>query len=266
LSLVLLAATLILPIAAAGGAEMDREEAARRFAQANAAFMERNYEAARDLYQQIVDAGYRNGGVSFNLGNTWFRLGNLGKSILWYERARRLLPRDPNVLQNQREAESHREKELPKVKKNSLVIFFSSIRDRLSVNEWTVAASLLFFAAGIVFSVRVFLRSAESRAILRNAGFVLLALSLWAGLNAGTRARWESKPMYVVIDPEVKVYPGLDQTEGEPRYRLGAGVIVIVQREEVRPSDTGAGDEIWTEVGYEGGPLGWCRGESLERI
>jgi len=245
---------------------MDRDEAARRFAQANAAFMERNYEAARDLYQQIVDAGYKNGNIYFNLGNTWFRLGNLGKSILWYERARRLLPRNPNILQNQREAEGHREKELPKVKRNSLVLLFSTVRDRLSVNEWTVIASLLFFAAGILFSVRVFLRSAESRAILRNAGLVLLALCLWAGLNAGTRAHWESKPMYVVIDPEIKVYPGLDQAQGEPAYRLGTGVIVEVLREEVRPSSTGGKDEIWTEVGYEGGPLGWCRGEGLERI
>lgn len=259
-------ATAILILVASTGRAMDRTEAAHRFEEANAAFMERDYPAARDLYQEIIDAGYRNGYVYFNLGNAWFRLGNLGKAVLCYERATRLLPRNQDVQRNLKEAQSHREKELPKIEKHSSVRFFHTIRQKLSVNEWALVASVLFFATCISFTIRLFLRSQDIRVIVRNVGLLFIGLCIWAGTNAATRARWEARPMYVVIDSEVEIFPGLDQTDGPPDYTLGSGAILDVLRVQIRPSKVGNEDEIWLEVGYEGGPLGWCRGEGLEKI
>src|SRR5882724_4891553 len=43
--------------------------------------------------------------VYYNLGNAWFRQGKLGLAILNYERARRLTPRDPDILANLKFAE-----------------------------------------------------------------------------------------------------------------------------------------------------------------
>ena len=43
--------------------------------------------------------------VFYNLGNAWFRDGKLGLAILNYERARRLAPRDPDILANLKFAE-----------------------------------------------------------------------------------------------------------------------------------------------------------------
>jgi hypothetical protein len=67
---------------------------------ANQAYLEDRYEEARDLYEMIVEGGHLNGHVFFNLGNTYIRLGEIGRAILSYRKATVLLPRDGDLKAN----------------------------------------------------------------------------------------------------------------------------------------------------------------------
>ena len=46
------------------------------------------------------ESGLESGELHYNLGNAWFRLGELGPAILHYERARRSMPRDDDLAAN----------------------------------------------------------------------------------------------------------------------------------------------------------------------
>jgi hypothetical protein len=87
---------LIIPLLALGG--FLRAEGT--FEQGNTAYQEGNYDAAREVYENLVAAG--NGGLalSYNLGNTYFRLGQMGLARLWYERALEAAPRDEDTRHN----------------------------------------------------------------------------------------------------------------------------------------------------------------------
>jgi len=63
-----------------------------------------DYERARDDYRKIIDSGWQNGILFYNMGNTYFRLNNLGESILFYERAFRLMPNHEALRHNLRVA------------------------------------------------------------------------------------------------------------------------------------------------------------------
>ena len=76
----------------AAAAEKKGSDAAARFDQ-----------AARE-YEAILDRGYHNGQIFFNLANTYYRLGKTGKAIANYRRAQRLLPRDDAIAANLRQA------------------------------------------------------------------------------------------------------------------------------------------------------------------
>ena len=58
------------------------------------------YDLAAQNYQMLIDAGIDDGAVYYNLGNAYFKLGDLGRAILNYKRAERLLPRDQDVDAN----------------------------------------------------------------------------------------------------------------------------------------------------------------------
>lgn len=115
----LLAALALLPLTARC---LTRGEAEETFRQANALFRQANDASAKDpaaahnLYTQAAmrferlagEGGIRNGTIYYNLGNTYFRLGDLGRAILNYRRARLLSPGDPDLNRNLEEARSRR--------------------------------------------------------------------------------------------------------------------------------------------------------------
>lgn len=64
------------------------------------AYDQGDFKKAASLYEEILGQGVRNGSVYYNLGNSYFRLGEKGKAIASYLAARTLLPRDPDVRAN----------------------------------------------------------------------------------------------------------------------------------------------------------------------
>lgn len=108
----------LLLAATAQAARLSRAEQKDLFAQAESLFREgdaltakgqdaaasEKYRAAALRYERIArEAGVRNGRLDYNIGNCYFRAGDLGRAILYYRRAQRLIPNDPNLRQNLRQ-------------------------------------------------------------------------------------------------------------------------------------------------------------------
>ncbi len=77
-----------------------RADAAGQFAEANRAYASGKYEEATKAYKALIDSGQRNAAVFYDLGNTWFRRGYLGRAVLNYERALALDSEQPEATAN----------------------------------------------------------------------------------------------------------------------------------------------------------------------
>jgi tetratricopeptide repeat protein len=67
---------------------------------ANQAYQSGEYLEAIDAYEAVLDAGFTSAGLEYNLGNAYFKSGDLGRSILHWERALSLSPGDPDTRAN----------------------------------------------------------------------------------------------------------------------------------------------------------------------
>lgn len=61
--------------------------------QANNYYQTQDFENSISGYEFLYEKGLRNGHLFYNLGNAYFANGQVGRAILWYERARLYLPR-----------------------------------------------------------------------------------------------------------------------------------------------------------------------------
>jgi tetratricopeptide (TPR) repeat protein len=121
-----------------------------RFDRANREFADGNFAKAADIYQGILETEGPPAAVLFNLGNAEQKLGNHGRAILAYERARLIAPRDPDLranlaLSRKAAAVFEEPRRFPR-----LAAFF----DYLSLNEWSwlFVGSTLF--VGVLAIVR----------------------------------------------------------------------------------------------------------------
>ncbi|MFA6357953.1 MAG: tetratricopeptide repeat protein [Candidatus Omnitrophota bacterium] len=70
------------------------------FYQANAYYREGKYNVAIKDYKKLIDSGLESGNLYYNLGNSYFKQGQLGLALLNYERAKFFIPQDSDLRSN----------------------------------------------------------------------------------------------------------------------------------------------------------------------
>ena len=60
----------------------------------------KRYDEAIKVYEELVEEGFENSSLYFNLGNSYYRSGQVGRAIASYLAARQYNPRDPDIIAN----------------------------------------------------------------------------------------------------------------------------------------------------------------------
>ena len=93
----MLAALCALAVLVAGDASAQESSATSLMTRANERYGLGEYAEAIQQYEGLIDRGYSDAALYFNLGSSYFESGDLGRAILSYLRARKLSPRDTDT-------------------------------------------------------------------------------------------------------------------------------------------------------------------------
>ena len=188
----------------------------RTFADAAKAYDENRLPDAIAGWESLVAEGQNQPETLFNLGNAYYRNGNLGKAILAYRRAQRLAPRDPDIRANLGFAAQSAGIELPARKPlATLLLDFSRA-------EWLGFGAVCFWL--LAGALAVWIAWPRARFAVRPAAAVLSALLLaLAGL--GLHRNLERVPEGVVMSTGQKVLSSPLET-ATPLLAVPEGAIV----------------------------------------
>jgi tetratricopeptide (TPR) repeat protein len=180
------------------------------------------FDEAIAAYLELVRDGVRNGKLYYNLGNAYFRAGDVPQAILYYRLAERLLPRDDQVAANLAFARSRVTDPIEVTPTSRLLRQLLFVHDAWSVRERTGAAMVCYAIAWLLFGTRIWL----GRRTLTIAGVAVLTLSAALAYSAYRQTREdEQHPLGVLAATEVVVRKGDGETY-EPQFNrpLGPGV------------------------------------------
>ena len=231
-----------------------RQEAADRFEQANQLYAEGRFDEALHLYLQIAESGFSAGSLFYNIGNCYYRRGEIGESILYYERARRLLPADEDLAHNLELSRLRVVDKIDAMPEFWLIRLWKWVVHLLSptrLNALLAASWLGFVAALIGWLLGKSAWKRWSSRAARVLGLVLLLggvcfLSQWH-IRSGDRA--------VVTAASTRAF-GAPGGGGIEVFDLHEGV--TVQVDEIRDG--------WVEIVLADGNHGWVRAEDVEII
>ncbi len=227
------------------------------FEEGNREYRDGDFEAALASYVQILESGYESAALYYNIGNSYFKLGDLGRSILFYERALELNPRDDDARANLELAQSLTADEI-----TPLPGFWP-----LRVLDWWVHAlpsSWLMVIVGFFYLMCmaalvavILVRSGTLDLWGRRVAFVAGVLTLVFGLNLIALELELAEPTEaIVLADEVAVHsaPSADQA---------LQVFTIHEGTKARIDQQSGG---WAEIVLADGKVGWVRMEVLEII
>jgi len=116
-----------------------------------------NFEIAIQNYQSILSKGLSSPDIYYNLGNCYFRNGQLGKSILNYEKALKLKPSHENATFNLTLAKTNRADKFDEVPQFSFQVVLIGLNKYISHNYSSILGSILivFSAIGFVYAKKI---------------------------------------------------------------------------------------------------------------
>jgi hypothetical protein len=165
-----------------------------------------NYTEAAQIYEQLVAQGVKDSTVFYNLGNTYYRQGDLGRAIVNYQRAARLAPRDTDIKANLELARGQAVDLLPKEATGPVTSLANMTGNWLTLNETAVLALSIWFVFGLLMLIWRQLRPGSPRTGVQYAMIVALLLVIVTGLSLASRVYVEqTQPGGVVVADAVAV-------------------------------------------------------------
>jgi tetratricopeptide (TPR) repeat protein len=212
--------------------------------QANDAYMTGDYETAQALYEVIIQNGVRDFRVYFNLGNTYYQSGHLGRALLNYRRAQEILPRDADLGNNLARVRTERFDLLSDETGfgESLAALTTGILNLSELSVIVFFIWLFWFAMLGIATIKISWRTRMRPPLLLTGIVLLLGLFLLGGrLETSIR-----RPPAVVIDEVVQVRSGPGEAYLE-LYQLHAAAEVYVWETK----------KEWIQFALADGRLGW---------
>jgi len=241
---------LLLSIAFAG-----EDNYGEIFKQGNDLYGKGDFKGALACYKKIADNGIVDGEVYYNLGNAYFKTGNLSKAILYYERALKLLPRDREIRENLNYSRSLTADKQIMENSGFVNLLLSGMDGYLSMNELTVVALFIYFIVFCFLLLYIFLPPSFALHI-KIALLSLVIPFIFFSLSLGIRIHThETMKGGIIMSREVKARsgPGDDYTEV---FSIHSGSTVFLRNSQ--------GD--WSQIILINGYSGWVKNNTLEEI
>lgn len=215
-----------------------------------------NYLQASKDYSDLLKVG-ESVELYYNLGNCYYRLGNITKSIIAYEKAHRLSPSDRDVTFN---LEFVREKTIDKIEhqeKNFFSAGYTMLQNLMDMDAWACLSIVAFFAC--LGMAMLFLLGRDEW--MRKLGFYVALLSVFVFVFS-TLFAWQQKHNFDARDRAVVVAPSasVKLTPSES----SADAVVVHEGTAVQIVDRTMSD--WYSVKLDDGKEGWLKRNSLEII
>lgn len=222
----------------------------------DSAFAKEDFKTAATHYKAIAKMG-ESAEVCYNLGCCYYRLDDMARSVLWFERAALLDPSDEDIRFN---LDMARSKTIDRITPRHEMFFtaaWHSMTSWQSADEWAKWA-VAFFVGMLLFFIMYFF---SADIIVRKIGFFGALLSLVVVLLTNALA-YSQRRMQVERSGAIVMTPAV--TVKSTPSKSGTDLFVLHEGTRVEILDNTMKE--WVEVQIADGKVGWMEREQLEQI
>ncbi|HOO42870.1 MAG TPA: tetratricopeptide repeat protein [Bacteroidales bacterium] len=215
--------------------------------EANAFYAGEQYQDALDRYLEIENSGVESADLYYNIGNTYFKMRYMAYAVLYYEKALRLSPNDPDIAYN---LEIAREQCIDRIEPVPTFFVADWIREShqiMSSDKWAVLSVGILLLAILFFMLFLFARGVR----FRKAAFILSLVIFLFALTTTVFA-WQAKNQATRKDIAI-VLAAVSPVKAAPDIQ-GKDLLVIHEGTRVRVLEEMGS---WARIELEDGRQGW---------
>ena len=226
-------------------------------AQADSAYINNDFASAVYLYENILANQGESADIYYNLGNSYFKMDNIAKAIVNYEKALVLNPADGDIRFNLELAQSKTVDKVTPMSEIFLVTWMKNLTDLMSEKGWAKMGITTFILMLSMLALYFF----SKKIALKKIGFIsavcLLFICVIANIFASSQKnKAESHGEAIIMAPSVTV-KSTPNDGGTDLFILHEGHKVTIKDNTMRE---------WKEIQLEDGNVGWVPTSVIEII
>ncbi len=225
-------------------------------AKANSLYKKADYQGAAMLYEDIATRYGISPELYYNIGNAYFKAGEVGRSILNYERALRLAPNYDDAKTNLELAQTKVVDNIVQVPPFFVKRWIDSFIKLLSVDQWYLVSVVVFVITLLCFLYFIFGNNLIIRRIAFYGAFILLVVAIISGVFGLTRRSELNNHNQAIIMSGTVVIKSSPDKSGTDLFQLHEGTKVSIK----------SNLDEWTEIVVGNGNIGWLETKAIEKI
>ena len=226
-----------------------------KFEQANQFYQQEQFDKSIELYNQILNSGYRSTAVYYNLANSYYKLGEIGKARLFYERALKLDSSDEAIHENLEILKLRLVDQIEAPPRLFLSEWYDLLLNAMSFHTYAWLVLILFVL--LLISSAYLVHNKRRGRNKGNRVFVFLLVIWLIVLTLFLHKVYinETQQYAVIMNPNVTVYSEPSQNATE--------VFIVHEGTKVQVIQESDG---WFEIKLIDGKTGWATENSFEII
>jgi tetratricopeptide (TPR) repeat protein len=232
------------------------DTAITKFDRANKYYQQQDYENAIKSYEEVLKGNHISAGVYYNLGNAYFKTGNIAKSVLNYERAHKLAPDDEDIDFNLKLAAL---KVVDKIDPVPMVFYrhwINSAALALAMDSWSKVFLGLLWVTVFLFALFIIASSPFRKKLFFIVGLIFLVLTFASYYFTTVQDNLVNHDQHAIIMTASSYVKSSPDEKGNDQFILHEGTKVEVL------------DEFndWRKIKIANGTVGWIKFKDIEII
>ena len=222
------------------------------FYKANEKYQAGEYSEAVKMYLGLSESGFRSGNLYYNLGNAYLKEGRLGRAILNYDRSKRYMRADSDLLSNIRYAKTLMKRPDPPSNAFIAVQWLDNVFDHITLRQ-AVALATIWYCLIIGYFI---LTKVLKRYMCHSTPTLVCMILILAVMVIPIRRKiYDLEKGGIVVDKitDARLEPHKAATVNYPLYE-GMTVYILRKRGE------------WLRIKASDGRIGWIPADSAEII
>lgn len=222
----------------------------------DSAYIKEDYVTAIQIYETLLKNGEA-AEVYYNLGNSYYKIGEIAKAILNYERALLLQPGNNDTRANLEVAYAKTIDKVEPISEVFLICWIESLINSMSINTWATLGIISFILLIVAIYCFIFSKLIVWKKIGFVSGLIFLTITICANLFASKQKEYMiNRNKAIIMIPSV-IVRSTPSDSGTDLFILHEGRKVSIKDNSMRE---------WKEIYIEDGKVGWIPTSAIEII